>query len=586
MTTPLSPRRLLAALLVALVSVPLVLGMASSADAHALLLSIDPADGSVLESAPDAVRLTFNEPVEVPTGGVRVFDGAAERVDDGVARQVEPSVVELPLPAGLPDGGYVVTYRVISADSHPIAGVSTFVVGEGEVEDDLVGAVTGGDDRVAGALVDAARWASYLAVLLAAGAYAFARTVAGNRAERLLARRVGVPAALVGLGVVLLSIPIQAMALGGDGLRSALDVAVLADVVGSSFGTGAVLRLVGLGVLTVLWLAGAPWLATGTGALAAVASFALDGHQRSVDPAWLLIGADVMHLAAAAWWFAGLVLLTLVVRARRLEDDAVGAARLIARFSTGALVSVAVLAVAGVAMAVPLVGTPSALTSTTYGWLLVAKTAATLVVVAVAAFNRQRLVPAITAMRVPAGGSADTTASGAGSTDDLQAGGDEARIIRRTERASAAWTRLRRTLHVEVGVLVLVLGLTGVLVGTQPASEAAGLTGYYEVTSSLDEGLELDLVVDPNQAGRNTIHLYVLDENGRPATGAQDLMLELTYAPQGIGPIPIEPFFAGTGHWIATVDDLAFAGDWDVRVVVGIDRFTETTTTVTVPVAP
>lgn len=581
MTTASRPRSLFAALLVAVFCVPLMVGMATSADAHALLLSIDPADGAELASAPDAVRLTFNEPVEVPTGGVRVFDADAQRVDGGVAEQVESSVVELPLPADLPDGGYVITYRVVSADSHPITGVSTFVVGDGEVADDVVGAVAGSDDRVAGALVDVARWASYLAVLLAAGSFAFARTVAVSRVDRQLARRIGVPAALVGLGIVLVSVPIQAMALGGDGLGSALDGAVLADVIGSSFGTGAVLRLVGLAVLAVLWLAGAPWFATGIAGLAAVASFALDGHQRSVDPLWLLVGADVVHVAAAAWWFAGLVLLALVVRARRLEDDAVGAARLIARFSTGALVSVAVLAVAGAAMAVPLVGTPAALTSTTYGWLLVAKTAATLVVVAVAAFNRQRLVPAITAMRVPAGGSADTTSDGAGT-----AAADADRIGLRTERASRAWIRLRRTLRLEAGILVLVLGLTGVMVATQPASEAAGLGGFYEVTAALDDGLELDLVVDPNEAGRNTIHLYVLDGNGRPAADVEDLALELTYAPQDIGPIPIEPFFAGTGHWIATVDDLAFAGDWDIRVVVGVDRFTETSTTVTVPVAP
>jgi copper transport protein len=578
MATTLRPRRIVAALLVALVTAPLVLWTSAPADAHALLLSIDPADGTVLDAAPDAVRLTFNEPVEVPTGGVRVFDGDAQRVDEGVAEQPDPSVIGVTLPADLPDGGYVITYRVVSTDSHPIAGVSTFVVGSGSVDDALVGQVAGGDDRVAGGLVDGVRWASYLAVLLAAGAFAFARTVARTRDDRLLARRVGVPAALIGLGIVVVSIPIQAVALGGDGVRSAIDGAVLADVLSSSFGTGVVLRLVGLAVLAVLWLAAAPWFVTAIGGLAAVASFALDGHQRSVDPTWLLVGADVVHLAAAAWWFAGLVLLALVVRRRRLEDDAVGAAGLIARFSSGALVSVGVLAVAGGAMAIPLVGTPSALTSTTYGWLLVAKTAATVAVVAVAAFNRQRLVPAIAAMRVPAGGSTDTTADASADADG--------RVAARLDRASAAWVRLRRTLRIEVGVLVLVLGITGVLVGTQPASEAAGLSGYYEVTASLDEARELDLVVDPNRVGQNTVHLYVLDANGRPAADVDDLVLELTYAPQGIGPIVVEPFFAGTGHWIATIDDLAFAGDWDVRVVVGVDRFTEESVTVTVPVAP
>jgi len=93
-------------------------------------------------------------------------------------------------------------------------------------------------------------------------------------------------------------------------------------------------------------------------------------------------------------------------------------------------------------------------------------------------------------------------------------------------------------------------------------------------------------VVDPNSVGRNTLHLYVLDATGRPSDQVDDLRLELTYTPAGVGPFRLTPFAAGPGHWIASTEDLSFAGEWEIRVVAGVDRFTEVTTTVTVPVAP
>jgi copper transport protein len=299
----------------------------------------------------------------------------------------------------------------------------------------------------------------------------------------------------------------------------------------------------------------------------------LDGHQQTVQPTWLLVGGDLVHLFAGAVWFGGLVVLIAVMRRRTLDDDPVEAAGLVARFSSIALISVAAVTVGGVAMAVPLVGSFTALTSTTYGWLLVAKVAAVAVVVVIAAYNRQRLVPAITARVVPAGGSVDTQPP---DTDDAL-----------LHRSRVAWDRLRTTVRVEAGIVAAVLLVTGVLVTTQPASDAAGLEGYYEVTGELADGLVVDVIVDPNRAGQNTLHLYVIDETlGRPSMEVEDLQLELTYVPEGIGPIPVEPFFAGTGHWTATIDDLAFPGQWEVQITAGIDRFTEERTTVTVPVAP
>jgi copper transport protein len=583
-------------LLVAFATVLLLAAATQPAAAHAMLVSSDPADRSWTATAPSQVTLTFNEPVEAATDGVRVFDTGAQRVDAGSwSGPEDPLVVGVDLPDALSDGGYVVTYRVVSADSHPIAGAFTFTVGEGEeVDDALVADLFGGaGSDWTGVVGPVLRGLGYLGTLVAAGAVLFAAWVASSPRDRASARWLGARATGLAALVTLLAVPVQAVAVTGRGLVEVLRPGggVGETLLASSFGQSTLLRIAALSALWLTWrftvrddrAGGRQHLLPGLAAAAAAGSFVLDGHQRSVEPTWLLVGADLVHLLAAAAWVGALVLLAVAVRRRRLDDDPVGAARMVARFSRLALWSVLALSVAGVAMAAVLVRGPRALTSTGYGWTLVAKVVVVGLVLLVAAYNRQRLVPAIAARQVPAGGSLDADAVGAGATDEVGSatGGD-----RIAARSGAAWRQLRATLLAEVIGLALVVALTGFLVSQRPAAEAAGLTGVYEATASLTDELEVDLIVDPNRAGRNAIHVYVLDVTGRPAADLDDLRLELFYVPEGIGPFELEPFSVGPGHWTATIDELAFPGEWEVRIVVGVDRFTEATVELPVVVNP
>ncbi|MFN8027044.1 MAG: copper resistance protein CopC [Acidimicrobiia bacterium] len=101
------------------------------ASAHASLLSTEPSPDGVYASSPSAITLRFSEPVEVTLGGVRVFDAKTEkRVDNGPAEHPngDGTYVTSDLPK-LGNGTYVVTWRVVSQDSHPIEGAFTFQVG-------------------------------------------------------------------------------------------------------------------------------------------------------------------------------------------------------------------------------------------------------------------------------------------------------------------------------------------------------------------------------------------------------------------------------------------------------------------------
>ncbi|MCW5953345.1 MAG: copper resistance protein CopC, partial [Propionibacteriaceae bacterium] len=121
------PARLSAVLLGALA---LLLLTAPRTEAHAQLQRTTPTDGAVLEVAPSRVELEFSEVVVPIDGAFRLFPAGAEPVP--LAAGSQGRVVTIELPGQLPDDVYAVSYRVISADGHPISGALSFRVGEGD----------------------------------------------------------------------------------------------------------------------------------------------------------------------------------------------------------------------------------------------------------------------------------------------------------------------------------------------------------------------------------------------------------------------------------------------------------------------
>jgi copper transport protein len=94
--------------------------------AHASLIEAQPADGTVVAAPPTSMRLRFNEPVTALL--VRLIGSGGDA--GPVAVRVLGDTVEVKFPSGLGRGGYALSYRVISADGHPIGGAVTFSVGE------------------------------------------------------------------------------------------------------------------------------------------------------------------------------------------------------------------------------------------------------------------------------------------------------------------------------------------------------------------------------------------------------------------------------------------------------------------------
>ncbi len=168
--------RLAAAALVALAFIGITAGTAS---AHAVLESSTPSATAQLARSPHAVVLRFGEAVEASLGAIRLYDAVGNRVDVGSPKHPggKGSAVSASVP-NLGKGSYVVTWRVVSADSHPVRGAFTFTVGKGAASAKVEGLASRlltqqGGDAIVGALYAVGRFGIFTGIVLLVGATAF-----------------------------------------------------------------------------------------------------------------------------------------------------------------------------------------------------------------------------------------------------------------------------------------------------------------------------------------------------------------------------------------------------------------------------
>jgi copper transport protein len=544
--------------LAAAAGVVLVVLLAAPASAHASLVATDPPDGARLDQSPDQVELTFSERVSADLGGIRVLAADGTQVQQGAAR-VEGTAVSVDLRPDLPEGTYVITYRVISADGHPVRGASVFGVGDVDLDTSALGRATDdGTDRPWEVVGAVGRGVAYGGTLLAAGGVLFLVAVHRRGDGRRPLVRIVRWAAVAGIAGSLVALPVQAALGTGQGPGSLFDPGVPRAVAQDGVGWGLALAVLGLGVAVVAL--DRSRVAALAGAAVAATSFATNGHTRSGADATAATIADAGHLLAAATWGGGLVLLWAALRSHRRAPASAaavsdphaagdGPTALVARFSTVATLAVVVVGGSGLVLSWSQVGSVRGLTSTGYGWLLLSKVSLVVAIGVLGVYNHFRLLPAM--------------ARG---------------------KATAALAQLRATLRVDVLVLVPIVALTAVLVVVTPARSELE-RGLVEEVIELGEAGSVQVTVAPARAGFNQIHLYLFDPDGRPAEIAESITLELSLPAAQLGPLAREATRAGPAHLQLDGHDLAVAGTWQVVVRARIDRFTEATGTIEVPVA-
>ena len=509
-----------------------LLCVASPAFAHATLTNSTPSNGARVETTPKQVVLQFSEHVEVSLGGIRVFDSGGKRVDHGTIGHPNGvgSQVAIALPK-LKDGGYVVTWRVISADSHPVQGAFTFTVGNAapakatEVEG-LLG--SSGGSRVVGVTYGIGRGVAFAAMLVLLGGLAFVSLVWPAGAAHPRVRRIAVVSLIVLVLASLLNLALQGGYAAGLSLGGSFSASVMRGVLRTRFGHVYELRLALLAIAAVLVAvlfrrAVAPswwrWVALVVGvAIAATPGLAGHGSIGSNEPYALI--ADVVHVSAASVWIGGLVVLLAVVLPTVAFDDSTVVVR---GFSRNALYAVIAIVATGVFQAWRQIGTVEALKSTDYGKLVVVKVLLVAAVLCIAVASRNAV---------------------------------------QQRWAPATVGALRRTVTFEAVIAVGVLAVTSVLVNAVPAKTLVTKAPSGELTG---KAMLVDYTATPGRVGANEIHLYALTKTGLPQE-VVEMKMTLSLPGRGIAPIDVPLQNAGPGHFQSLNFIVPFRGQWTMQV--------------------
>ena len=617
------------ALLLALVALAIA---APAASAHATLEGTTPARGAALTAQPKQVVFRFNEPVEGTFGAVRVFDATGKRVDDshiGHPNGDGPKIA-VGLRSGLPNGAYTATYRVISADGHPVSGGIVFDVGAAgaapaqSVDELLKGAKAGPQTAVA---MGVAKAVGYLAIALALGGMIFLLVVWGPalraadlpgagtpfapRARRLLAVAAGLGTTATGAGIVL-----EGATAAGTSFFGALDERIVREVLQTHFGTMWAIRLgawlvLGAGLaaapllrraparVTVAPLRSAVALAGGSGGTASfsdragVRGSSQAGGSRGpgASPARFLPGGPASAI--------GLALVGCTLALTPALGGHAATQSPVALLVPADVVHVVAMSAWLGGLAFLLLAVPAAtrtlapadrtrlLAATLHRFspLALASVLALAVTGTVQALLEVRHLDALTGT---AFGRAVAIKAillclliGLGAVNRQRVVPALRRLAAGAAAPGDAGRLLRRTLRAEVALIVVVLAVTGALTGYAPPTAAsAASAGPVSVTQRMGP-LDVQMTLDPARVGPNAVHMYLFGaKDGAPFTGTKELTVKASLPSRGIGPLDLTLHRAGPGHYIADAVTLSPGGDWQLAVTDRVSDFDQYTATV------
>ncbi|WP_181176695.1 MULTISPECIES: copper resistance CopC/CopD family protein [unclassified Mesorhizobium] len=509
--------------LLAVVMALIVMASTSQAFAHAALIKTDPADGAVLAQAPTRFSLTFSEPVSPLVLTLVKPDGTPVPLTDF---RLSDQTVEIDNPQALKSGTHVLSWRVISADGHPVGGSLLFSVGAPSEPPVVSEAV----DWPLRSAIWIGKVLLYTGLFLGVGG-AFA--LAWLAGEARAGQRFVTAAVLCGLVAAPLSLGFQGLDALGAPLSHLAQPVIWRTGLGTSFGWTVLIALIALG-LGLLSLAG-PRVVARPFALAGLAgvgvALAASGHASAAEPQWLTRPLVFLHGVGIAFWAGALVPLGLA-----LKGSSAHAAPFLRRFSRLIMPVVAALAVAGVVLAVIQVQTPVALVDTAYGRLLLVKLALLVFLFTLAAVNRWRL----------------TASAEAGSTE-----------VQR---------RLSRSIGVE---MLIVLAIFGVAAGWRftPPPRALAIAAAQPVSVHIHALQAMaDLSITPGHAGPVAASMIIMSGDFGPLD-AKEVTLVLSKPDSGIEPLKRAATKPGDGSW--RVDNLVIPvpGRWTVRLDILVSDF-------------
>ncbi len=514
------------------------LGIAAPrAVAHAVLMKANPAANQQLDAAPAELELAFNENV----GPVlfKLLDRAGKEVGQPGEVRLDGNSIFLPLGAPLGNGTYIVTYRVISADTHPVGGSFAFAIGE-PVAGGADAAVSGGAASAWVLPTYLNRVVLYASMLLAAGSALLLLIVSWPASVEPGLRRQGRIAAIVAVAAFVVS-----MAFGGADIVAGGAGALFSGAAWSAAMKSTLSVSAAIGIPAALLLAWAfgrrlEWpLWTGLALL--VASFLVTGHAATAAPAWLAATNVGLHLVGGAFWFAAFAPLIATSTLAAAPE----AGRVMDQFSSRAMWLVGLVLLSGAVISWIQVRSPASLLTTDYGQRLLLKLALVVAILAIAYWNKTRLTPAL------------------------------------TKGEGQAGARMARSIRIESVVMLLIVAAAASLtlptppraLGEQAAMAAGGMPasdGYKQTWTSGDYRVEIE--VTPAKPGENMVMLRFKDAAGAPVA-MKGASIEMTLPAAQIEGITKDGEAMPPDMFHFMISELIIPGDWNFTVSAFVTDF-------------
>ncbi|MDC7264415.1 copper resistance protein CopC [Shinella sp. HY16] len=492
--------------------------------AHASLTSATPSDGTVVATPPTMFSLSFSEPVSPLVLKLVRPDGATTNLERFALRD---KTLEITPPDDLVDGTYVMTWRVVSEDGHPVGGSSIF----------SIGASSASKPRATESVdwfVRAALWISKIG--LYAGLFL---GIGGTFALRWLIPPTGgvkrLTSALIAIGVIatLASAGLQ----GLDSLDLPLSELVTSAAWMAGFETSfgrTVILLIGAFFLSVvaLWVQGSAMgrAVASIALIAGAAALALSGHASAAAPQLLMRPAVFLHSLTIAIWAGALLPLIHALR----HDAETGRAAL-ARFARLIPVAVGILIIAGIALAIVQVERPAALLDTAYGNVLLAKLGLILVLFLVVSFNRWAL------------------------TKPAQAGEGKARH------------RLARVVFVETILVLAILAVAATWRFTPPPRALAVVAAQPVSVHIHSDKAIAEVTITPGRAGPVEVSALVMAPDFS-AMVPKEVVFVFSNSQAGVEPMRRKATLKD-GTWRSEGVVLPLSGEWQLRIDVLVSDF-------------
>ncbi len=546
----------------------LILTGAPDARGHAVLMDTDPKSEAALDGSPSRITVTFNE--NIGPIFLRVLDTTGKEVGSPGTPEVDGYSMFIDLADELTDGTYAVTYRVVSADTHPVGGAFTFSVGDVAPAQAIL---TFTESEVNNWWIPVAlnRTLQFAALLLATGLALFGLLVQAPAKVLTTARFIGIVSGGVAAATFIAAVGLGgAEMLGGDPLILR-DLNVWATGLDTTLEPSLWLGLTGLFLLILglkMGFEGSKRYLTVLGVLVSTSSLLVTGHAATANPRWFMTPIVGLHLLCVAFWFGSLIPLIQSIR----SSGPVEGAKVLNDFSFWAIISVALILLSGIGISIIQVESIPALFATDYGNRLLIKIGFFVALLGLAGANKLWLTPAL------------------------------------ADGAPAAVVRLRRTISFELLIILGVFGMATSLSLTTPpraladqamtamTTQTGGGANQGRMASAIDQlldesvartgegifqgfetiieknGYEVTVRLSPGRPGPNSLEIEMRDENGEPFE-AMEMTTYWALPSAGLEALEVEMASSGLATFLTEVGELIIPGTWELRVDALISDF-------------